>query len=88
MNRAETPKYIRIPPRGLSRVEAADYIGVSPSTFDKLVHDGRMPPPKRINTRTIWDVRKLDIAFENLPSDDYEMDDPFAAVSLKGSYNG
>jgi len=35
-----------LPPRGLSRVQAAEYIGVSPSTFDKMVTDGEMPAPK------------------------------------------
>src|SRR6516165_5932118 len=40
---------------GLSRIEAAAYIGVSPSTFDKLVVDGRMPQPVRINYRVVWD---------------------------------
>jgi predicted DNA-binding transcriptional regulator AlpA len=45
-----------IQPRGLSRVDAAAYIGISATTFDQLVKDGRMPPPKRINSRTIWDV--------------------------------
>ena len=42
-------------PRGLSRTEAAAYIGVSPTLFDHLVRDRRMPPPKRINARTVWD---------------------------------
>ena len=37
-----------LPPRGLSRLEAAAYIGVSPTLFDMLVKDGRMPEPKRI----------------------------------------
>lgn len=54
-------------PRGLSRVEAAAYIGISPSLFDLLVRDGRMPGPKRINSRTIWDRKKLDQAFELIP---------------------
>jgi predicted DNA-binding transcriptional regulator AlpA len=58
---------MRIEPRGLSRVEAAGYIGISPSMFDIMVKDGRMPPPKRINSRTVWDRRQLDEAFENLP---------------------
>jgi hypothetical protein len=30
-------------PRGLSRPQAAEYIGVSPSKFDQLKEDGRMP---------------------------------------------
>lgn len=56
--------------RGLSRVEAAGYVGVSPTTFDKLVKDGMMPNPKRVLSRTIWDVRALDLAFDALPGDD------------------
>ena len=52
--------------RGLSRVEAAGYIGVSPATFDRLVAETKMPKPKRVYSRTIWDVRALDIAFEAL----------------------
>ena len=54
-------------PRGLSRVDAARYLGISGSLFDQMVRDGRMPPPKRINTRTVWDRRRLDDAFDSLP---------------------
>lgn len=56
--------------RGLSRVEAAAYIGVSPTTFDKMVQAGEMPGPKRVYARVIWDVRALDLAFDDLPGDD------------------
>jgi predicted DNA-binding transcriptional regulator AlpA len=56
-------------PRGLSRTEAAAYIGVSASLFDMMVNDGRMPGPKRINARTVWDRKRLDAAFEALPDD-------------------
>jgi predicted DNA-binding transcriptional regulator AlpA len=58
-------------PRGLSRVEAAVYIGVSPSLFDAMVKDGRMPQPKRINSRAVWDRRRVDDAFEALPDGTY-----------------
>lgn len=58
---------LSLAPRGLSRVEAAAYIGVSPSLFDQLVADGRMPAPKPINARKVWDRLKLDQAFESLP---------------------
>ena len=61
---------LSLPPRGLSRVEAAAYIGVSPSTFDTMVSDGRMPTPKRVNRRTVWDRQQLDVAFSALPSED------------------
>jgi len=56
-----------VPRRGLSRVEAALYVGVSPSLFDEMVKDGRMPKPRRINSRTVWDKRQLDEAFDALP---------------------
>jgi predicted DNA-binding transcriptional regulator AlpA len=55
-----------LPPRGLRREEAAAYIGVSPSTFDKMVADGRMPIPKRINARTVWD-RKSELISRSMP---------------------
>jgi predicted DNA-binding transcriptional regulator AlpA len=57
-------------PRGLSREQAAAYVGVSPSLFDTLVKDGRMPAPKHINARTVWDRLQLDAAFAALPSND------------------
>ena len=56
---------------GLSRVEAAEYIGLSPSFFDALVADGRMPRPKRAGTRTIWDRRAIERAFSELPDGSY-----------------
>lgn len=54
-------------PRGLSRVQAAVYIGVGTTKFDELVADGRMPGPKRIDGRTVWDRHALDVAFDALP---------------------
>lgn len=54
-------------PRGLSRVEAAYYFGVSASLFDEMVSDGRAPSPRLINSRTVWDVRELDSSFDCLP---------------------
>ena len=56
-------------PRGISRKEAADYVGIGATLFDKLVHTGRMPKPKHIEGRRIWDVRALDRAFDALPGD-------------------
>ena len=55
-------------PRGLSRVEAARYVGVSPTTFDKMVDDKIMPPPIRVYARTLWDIRAIDAAFDALDS--------------------
>lgn len=56
--------------RGLNRIEAASYIGLSPTKFDELVADGRMPLPKRIGARKIWDVQAIDVAFVALPEDE------------------
>jgi predicted DNA-binding transcriptional regulator AlpA len=56
-------------PRGLSRVQAAVYVGISPTKFDELVKDGRMPRPKRVDHRTVWDRIRLDEAFAALPDD-------------------
>jgi predicted DNA-binding transcriptional regulator AlpA len=58
------------PRRGLSRQEAALYIGVSPSLFDELVKSGEMPHPLRIKRRTVWDRHQLDECFEALSAPD------------------
>jgi excisionase family DNA binding protein len=57
------------PRRGLSRIEAAEYVGISPSKFDELLADGRMPGARRVDGRKIWDVRELDLYFDELPRD-------------------
>lgn len=54
-------------PRGLSRDQAAAYVGVSSGTFNAMVDDGRMPSAKVINSRLVWDRHALDLAFEALP---------------------
>ena len=59
-----------LPRRGLSRDEAAMYIGVSAGKFDELVANGRMPQPLRIGARKVWDLRALDLCFDALPRDD------------------
>ena len=71
-----------LPPRGLSRVEAAAYIGVSPSLFDEMVKDGRMPGAKRINGRVVWDRQKVDSFFAALPDDGDAEANPFDRIEL------
>lgn len=66
MSRDLRPDPLSYPPRGMSRDEAARYIGVSATKFDDLVADGRMPQPKRIDGRVVWDRLRLDAAFSEL----------------------
>jgi predicted DNA-binding transcriptional regulator AlpA len=72
-------RYAALPPnlapRGLCREAAAEYVGVSPGKFDEMVHDRRMPRPKRIDARNVWDIRELDVAFAALP-----VADPSSAI--------
>lgn len=58
------------PPRGLSREEAARYVGLGTTKFDEMVKEGKMPKPKRVGSRTVWDRVALDIAFTDLPEVD------------------
>jgi hypothetical protein len=46
------------------------YIGISAGKFDEMVADGRMPAPIRIDTRKVWDIRSLDLAFDALSRED------------------
>lgn len=72
--------YTPLPPptrRGLSRAEAADYIGVGTSKFDAMVKDGRMPGAKKIDGRKVWDVRALNTFFDALPGSDESDHNPW-----------
>jgi predicted DNA-binding transcriptional regulator AlpA len=55
-------------PRLIGREAAAAYLSVSPTTFDEMVKDGRMPRPKKLGERRLaWDVRAIDLAVDLLP---------------------
>lgn len=54
-------------PIGLSREDAASYIGISAATFDKLVDDGLMPGPRKVYSRIVWDADEVAAAFRRLP---------------------
>jgi hypothetical protein len=68
------------PRRGLSRVEAAIYLGISPSKFDEMRKDGRIGPARLIDNRKVFDVRMLDEAFDALPLENHDSDDWTVAV--------
>lgn len=65
---------------GYSRMEAAAAIGVSATTFDKLVGNRTMPSPRMIGGRKVWDVDEIRAAFKSLPKDGEAEDDTWADV--------
>ena len=56
-----------LPRRGLSREEAAMYLGIGAGTFDEMRMNGQIEPPRLIKGRKLWDIRDLDMAFDALP---------------------
>lgn len=60
--------------RGFSRIEAATFVGISPTKFDALVKDGRMPKAKKVDGRKIWDICELNPAFDHLGDIDTSWD--------------
>ncbi len=59
-------QFLALEPRGLNRLQAAAYIGVGVTLFDVMVEDRRMPKPKKINGRNVWDRYALDEDFAAL----------------------
>ena len=75
-----TARYIRSqtqPRRGLRRGEAATYVGLSPSMFDKMVKEGRLPKPTRFGGASVWDMRLLDQAFDEPQGSANENENPW-----------
>jgi predicted DNA-binding transcriptional regulator AlpA len=73
---------------GLSRLEAAAYVGISATTFDQLVAETLMPRPRLIRGRQVWDVDELRAAFKTLPHDSEGEPDTWAAFRAKHDSNG
>lgn len=67
--RKPLPVPLTLQPRLISREAAAAFVGLSVRKFDELVSDGRMPKPKRVDARVLWDVRALDAAVDHLDGD-------------------
>jgi hypothetical protein len=80
--RKRVPLPDNLPPRGLSRTQAAAYVGVSPTLFDRGVKDGKLPRPFRFYRRTLWDKEKLDAAIAALDTENDPDDDPSARLAL------
>ena len=56
-----------IEPRLLRRERAAQYLDISPNSFDKLVRDGVLPSPKKLESFKVWDRSDLDALADALP---------------------
>ncbi len=70
-------------PRGLRREDAAFYIGISPTLFDRWVKDGHMPEAKKLGETVIWDRLALDEAFDALPAREIGVkENPFRDIAL------
>ena len=65
--------------RGLSRVEAATYLGISPSKFDELRKAHRIAPPKVLDSRLIFTVERLDEFLDSLPDENETRDEEWTA---------
>ncbi|WP_299935365.1 hypothetical protein [uncultured Nitratireductor sp.] len=52
-------------PRGLRRAQAAAYLGISPSHFDKQRALGVIPAPRRMFDVDLYDRHELDLLFDS-----------------------
>jgi hypothetical protein len=65
--------------RGLSRLEAATYLGISPSKFDELRKANRIAPPKVLDGRLIFTVERLDEFLDSLPDENQTFNNEWTA---------
>jgi len=66
--------------RGLSRGEAAVYLGISPSKFDELRKAYRNGPAKILDCRKLFDIGMLDKFFEALADENDDADDDWTVA--------
>ncbi len=64
--RPATRRETGLVPRGLTRRQAAVYVGVSPTTFKKLVTTGVFGAPMLLADRRRWDRLAIDHAFDRM----------------------
>lgn len=62
-------------PIGMGREQAAAFIGIGATLFDRLIADGRMPDARLIGGRLVWDVAEVAAAFRSLPHRSEPIDD-------------
>lgn len=57
---------VNLHPRGLNRDQAARYVGLSLTTFLRLIAEGVLPEALRFGRRCVWDLRALDEALDRM----------------------
>lgn len=59
---------VQVAPAGLEREQAAAYVGLSISTFEKAVRERNAPQPRQIaKRRVVWRRAELDAWLEKCP---------------------
>lgn len=71
---------VSIPRFALRRNEAAASVGVSPTTFDEWVKEGRMPIGHKVGGVVLWDVGEVREAWERLRDGRPVENNPFDGV--------
>ena len=71
-----SPGRARVEPRLLRREDAASYLGVSASYFDKLCAKGLAPAARQLGTVKGWDRFEIDAVIDRLPRDGAPADGP------------
>ena len=67
MSKARSATLCPRDPIGLSREEAASFLGISATHFQKLVDQGTFPRARALGGRLIWDADELSKSFRRLP---------------------
>jgi predicted DNA-binding transcriptional regulator AlpA len=65
------PRFDHLPPGvvpfAVSRETAAELLGISSGTFDKLVKSGKLPEPREVESRILWDSAEIRAAWRAMP---------------------
>jgi predicted DNA-binding transcriptional regulator AlpA len=61
--------HLAYPPRAMRAERAAAYLSISRSKFLELVEQGKLPKPVHIDSLALWDRLALELAFEQMTSD-------------------
>lgn len=66
---------------GLQEAEAAAAVGIGATKFRKLVEVGRMPKPRLLDHRLVYDVDELRAAFKAMPHEGEQASSTWADVA-------